>query len=39
MEKLTEWGLNPKVESSQVYASRPSNISVTMTGPNTGSWR
>lgn len=33
VEKLTEWGLNPKVESYQVYASRPSNISVTMTGP------
>ncbi|MDA3630706.1 M28 family peptidase [Saccharopolyspora sp. WRP15-2] len=33
MDKLTEWGLKPRMESYDVYSSSPKNISVTMTGP------
>lgn len=33
MQKLAEWGLNPKLESYDVYSSVPKDISVTMTGP------
>lgn len=33
MDKLTEWGLNPRMESYSVYSSVPRDISVTMTGP------
>lgn len=33
LDKLSEWGLEPEVESYDVYASVPRDISVTMTAP------
>lgn len=33
VDKLTEWGLDPTVESYDVYSSVPQDISVTMTAP------
>ncbi|MCI2416807.1 M28 family peptidase [Saccharopolyspora sp. K220] len=33
VDKLAEWGLQPRLESYGVYSSVPRDISVTMTGP------